>query len=112
MTSLSSAVLLALWESNHHMHPIGRALALLDAAWPEVGVGNWARAPVGQRDCSLLGLREALFGAELTTAIHCPVCGGRLESTSTPGDVGVRNPAAPFAPPRGRLEDQDYEIDY
>src|SRR4051794_25951397 len=111
MTALSSEVLLALWERNHHVHPIGRALALLDAAWPEVGAGRWAHAPVGQRDCGLLGLREALFGAEVTTVTRCPSCAEQLESTFTTGDVRVRAPAPPFAPPPGRLDDPDYEVD-
>jgi hypothetical protein len=112
MTALSSEALLALWESNHHVHPIERALALLDAAWPEVGAGHWARAPIGQRDCSLLGLQEALFGADLATTTRCPRCRERLESTFTTGDVRVRTPAAPVASPPRRLQEQDYEIDY
>lgn len=112
MTALSSQALLAVWESHHRAHPVERALALLDAAWPEVGVGNWARAPIGQRDCSLLGLHESLFGDELATTTRCPCCAERLESTFRTGDVRVRALAAPVAAPPCRLREQDYEIDY
>jgi hypothetical protein len=112
MTALGSEALLVVWERNHHGHPIERALALLDAAWPEVGAGAWARAPIGQRDCSLLGLHEALFGATLATTTRCPCCTERLESTFTTGDVRVRTPAAPVAPPPRPLQDQDYALDY
>lgn len=112
MAMLSSEVLLTVWESSHHKHPIERALALLDAAWPEVGAGTWARAPIGQRDCSLLGLHEALFGSELGTTTRCPRCTERLESSFTVGDIRVRAPAAPITPPSQQLRAQDYAVDY
>ncbi len=112
MTTLSSEALLAVWERNHHVHPIERALALVDAAWPEVGAGAWAQAPIGQRDFCLLGLHEALFGAELATTTRCPCCAERLESTFTTGDVRVRTLATPVAPPPRRLQEEDYEVDY
>jgi len=112
MAAMTSKLLLAVWESSHHRHPIERALALLDAAWPDVGIGNWARASIGQRDCGLLGLHESLFGAELVTTTRCPRCTERLESTFMTGDVRVRAPAAPVALPPRQLHGQDYEIDY
>lgn len=112
MTTLSPETLLAVWERCYQAHPLERALALLDAAWPEVGIGNWAGAPVGQRDCGLLGLHESMFGAELATTTRCPCCTERLESTFTTGDVRVRAPAVPVARPPGRLREQEYEIDY
>jgi hypothetical protein len=116
MTAPSSEALLAVWERSHGAHPIARALALLDAAWPEVGADNWARAPIGQRDGCLLGLHESLFGAELSTTTRCPRCAERLESTFMTDDVRVRAPAAPIAPaataaPR-RLREQGYDVDY
>lgn len=112
MTALSSEALLAVWERNHHVHPIERALALLDAAWPEVGLDSWARAPIGQRDLGLFGLHEALFGAELATTTSCPQCTERLESTFTTGEIRVRDPAVPAAATPKELREQDYEIEY
>src|ERR1700760_3818435 len=112
MAMLSADVLLAVWESGHQQHPIQRALALLEAAWPEAPAGGWACAPIGQRDCSLLGLHESLFGSELATTTHCPGCAARLESTFTTGEIRVRTPGTPVAPPPGRLDDQGYAIDY
>ncbi|HWO26249.1 MAG TPA: hypothetical protein VNO30_46295 [Kofleriaceae bacterium] len=112
MTVLSSDVLLAVWERSHRRHPIERALAVLHAAWPGVEIGAWARAPVGQRDCGLLGLHEALFGTELITITRCPRCSERLESAFKASDVRVRVPAAPVAPAPRQLHAQDYAIDY
>lgn len=112
MTALSPEALLAAWERCLHAHPIERALALLDVAWPEVGLGNWARAPIGQRDCGLLGLQESWFGAELAITTRCPSCTERLELAFATGDIRVRAPAAPVDPPPGRLCEQDYEIEY
>ena len=112
MTVLSSDVLLAVWERGHRRHPIERALAVLHAAWPGVAAGEWARASVGQRDCGLLGLHEALFGTELITTTRCPRCAERLESTFRASDVRVRAPAAPAAPAPRQLHAQDYAIDY
>jgi hypothetical protein len=106
------AMLLSVWESSYHKHPIERALALLDAAWPEVGTGDWARAPIGQRDCGLLGLHESLFGGELGTTTRCPRCTERLESSFAVDDIRVRAPAAPAIQPPRQLSEQDYEIDY
>jgi hypothetical protein len=113
MMAPSSEVLLAVWERSHGAHPIARALALLDAAWPEVGPARWARAPIGQRDGCLLGLQEVLFGPELSTTTRCPRCGERLESTFTTGEVGAKAAVAPVAPeaPR-RLCEMDYVVDY
>lgn len=112
MVALSSEALLAAWETSYHRHPIQRALAVLEAAWPDIEAGDWARAPVGQRDCGLLGLQESLFGTELITTTPCPRCAERLESTFRTTDVRVRDPAAPTAPPLQHLRMQDYEIDY
>jgi hypothetical protein len=112
MTVLSSDVLLTVWERGHHRHPIERALAVLHAAWPGVEGGGWARASVGQRDCGLLGLHEALFGTELLTTTCCPRCTERLESTFRTSDVRVRAPAAPVVPAPRQLHAQDYDIDY
>lgn len=112
MTAPSSQALLAVWESHHRAHPIERALALLDAAWPELGAGSWLGAPIGQRDCGLLGLHERLFGSELATTAGCPQCAERLESTFRTTDVRSRAPAALVAPSMHRLREQDYEVDY
>ncbi len=112
MIALSPDVLLAVWERSHHRHPIERALAVLDAAWPDVEAGDWARASIGQRDCGLLGVRESVFGTELVTTTPCPRCAERLESTFRTSDIRVRAPAAPVARPPRQLHVQDYVIEY
>ncbi len=91
----SSEQLLRIWEESAGSHPIRRALALLDAVWPETDVGRWARAPIGTRDGWLLTLHESLFGPQLETVTACPQCGESLESSFTTRDVGGRTPGAP-----------------
>ena len=112
MVVLSAEALLAVWETSYHRHPIVRALAVLDAAWPNIAAGDWARAPIGQRDCGLLGLQESLFGTELSTTTPCPRCAERLETTFRTTDVRVRAPSAPAAPSLQHLRAEGYEIEY
>lgn len=56
-----------------------RALGLLAAAWPEISAPNWAAATIGERDRSLLILREELFGPKFEAVADCPNCRGRIE---------------------------------
>ena len=92
----SAQVLLRSWEEGAGSHSIRRALALLDAASPEPGTGDWATVPVGARDAGLLALYEALFGGDLNTVTDCPRCGQTLESTFLAPDVGAAAASAPM----------------
>ena len=105
-------LLLRVWEEQYAAHPIRRALALLDAGWPNAGAGAWSRAPVGERDAALLLLYERLFGAQLQTVTHCPRCSERLESSFSPAAVGARVPSLPPAPAWFTLHERDYEIEF
>jgi hypothetical protein len=108
-------VLLRVWEQNHGAHPIRRALALLNAAWPEVGMQAWAQASIGERDGCLLSLYETLFGAQLQTIAHCPRCGERLETSFTSRDIRVHPPALPVPrseSPQLHWREQGYELAY
>ena len=46
----------------------------------EMGVDELADLPIGRRDAHLLGLRERLFGPDVTVVAGCPACGEQIES--------------------------------
>ncbi|RYE87733.1 MAG: phage baseplate protein [Hyphomicrobiales bacterium] len=72
-----------------------RALALLAAALPETRVDELAGLSIGQRDASLLQLRELLFGPVLTAVTSCPSCGEQVESTFRVAQVRVASDRPP-----------------
>ena len=105
--------LLQVWETSCGEHPIRRALALLDAAWPRPDLDSWARAPIGHRDAWLLDLHRVLFGAEIATTTRCPRCHERLDIAFRAEDVGLPPPTEPHAPAGAfRLSADGYEVDY
>jgi hypothetical protein len=81
MRALSAAELLDLWERGLQLPPARRALALLEAACPEISPRELATLPLGRRDAWLLELRELLLGPELTMVAGCPGCGEQVESS-------------------------------
>src|SRR5262249_30336561 len=81
MCALSAAELLDLWERGLQQPPARRAVALLEAACPDLSPGEAAALPVGRRDAYLLDLRELLLGPDLTIVAGCPNCGEQLDST-------------------------------
>jgi hypothetical protein len=112
MKAPDASALLQAWEAHRGAHLIRRALALLDAAWPEIGIQVWSRAPIGERDAWLLQLHETLFGAQLNTVASCPRCGERLESSFTTHDIGVQAPALPEPRSSFRLRELGCDIEY
>ena len=54
-----------------------------------------ARLSAGQRDASLLNLREWAFGPRLAAVANCPRCGERLETDFRVSDVRVGAEAEP-----------------
>lgn len=112
MNAPNAEALLRVWEAQVTAPPIRRALALLDAAWPEVGIEVWGRAPIGTRDGCLLLLYETLFGPDLHAVTHCPSCDERLESTFSTRDFGAP-PALPGSPNESlRLHEQGFDIEF
>jgi hypothetical protein len=112
MSASNADALLRVWEQNVSAHPIRRALAVLDSAWPEVGVERWADAPIGQRDACLLNLYETLFGESLQTTIRCTGCGERLEATFAVRDILVGVPTLPEGSGSLELQEQEYHVEY
>jgi len=112
MNTPDAEVLLRVWEEHAGAHPIRRALALLDCAWPEVGATAWAQAPIGVRDGCLMRLYETLFGGQLHTVTSCPRCGERLETSFRTQDIRVRPPALPQTGATLRLSLDGYDLAY
>lgn len=79
MPSLSSAALLAVWESVSARSAAERALSLIAASEPHTPVERLARLSVGQRDVRLFELRAALFGERLEIVGTCPECAAPFE---------------------------------
>jgi hypothetical protein len=112
MSLPSAETLLRVWEEHHGAHPIRRALALLDAAWPDVGAAAWAVATIGERDACLLLLYERLFGADLQTVAHCPRCNERIESSFSAADIRAQPPALPAPCAPLHLREHGYAIEF
>jgi len=79
MRALSAPELLGVWERGLAQRPVERALTLLAASCPKTSPDALASMTIGQRDATLLALREQVFGPELAGVVMCPGCGGRLE---------------------------------
>src|SRR5262249_48742929 len=94
MRALSAAELLDLWERGLRQPPARRAVALLEAACPDLSPGEAAALPLGRRDACLLDLRELLLGPDLTIVASCPNCGEELDSTSRGAELRVTGGAA------------------
>lgn len=76
MRAPTAAELLGVWERSAAFGPAERADALLRLAVPDEDASD---VPVGERDASLLDLRELLFGSELDGVADCAQCGEGVE---------------------------------
>jgi hypothetical protein len=94
MYKLSTAELLTAWERALPLQPVGRALILLAAIFPEATPDSLAQFSIGQRDALLLAMREAVFGPHLVSLATCPQCGERLELNFEVKDV-LPHPPSP-----------------
>jgi len=79
--------ILSAWEEGLGMDPVRRALLLLRATRPDVPMDDWVSTPIGERDRSLMNVREHLFGRELQTVSQCPACSERMESSFLTSDI-------------------------
>lgn len=87
MRLLSAQDLLEIWEKCQYQHDLDRALALLEAAFPDKKKDELAALPIGERDRNLISLREGMFGHTLTGFSICPQCQERLEITLSTKDI-------------------------
>jgi len=76
---LSASDLLDLWERGVGRQPVEQGLLLLREACPEMPAGDLPRVTIGQRDATLMRLRQKTFGLPLNGLAVCPACGERVE---------------------------------
>lgn len=101
MRALSSAELLDVWEKGSRNTSAAWALELLAAVSPEETREHLESLSVGQRDETLLALREGLLGPDLSGTVVCPECGQGLDVIVNLG--AIRSAA--------RLPDREVRID-
>lgn len=111
MQRLSTGGLLRAWElGGGEPHRVDRAIALLEAGYPDVPRTTLAKLSIGERDSLLLALRDQVFGSRLTALAVCPGCGERLELGFETADVRVDRKQDVDQLMNLRLE--DYEITF
>jgi len=108
MRFLAAAELLEVWEQGSSQPPAQRALALLSMACPDLNHEALARLSIGRRDGLLLSVREATFGARLSSITSCPKCGEQLETNFDVEDLRTSTGSA--ADEQGALSADGYEV--
>ena len=91
----SASDLLRVWDGAAGHGPVGRGLALLAAACPDLSRDELADLSIGQRDGRLLALREAIFGPDMVGVANCPSCDDVIETCVTTTALRVDTPLAP-----------------
>jgi len=107
VSALNAAILLDAWERGLPQGLPERALTLL-SAWSAAPAESWQGKSIGERDASLLRLREEVFGPWIEATASCPGCGATLQLAF---DVGALRATAPAELPL-RLVIDGYEVVY
>jgi hypothetical protein len=96
MRLLSASELLNAWERGLNLHPVQRALLLLEAACPEASASELGQLSLAERDTRLMELRQTIFGPQMDSLAACPACGARLEASLSAQDLhsGLVHPEA------------------
>lgn len=79
MRTLTSSIVLDLWERGSALHPLDRGLLFLAALFPELPDHAFADWPLGRRNRVLADCHRALFGPRLEGSAACLECGENLE---------------------------------
>lgn len=87
MRPLSALELLKVWEQGRDRNPVCRAMMILLAACPEMSEKAVLELSIGQRDKSLLTLREWTFGPQIIGLATCPNCEEKVELSFNAGDI-------------------------
>jgi uncharacterized protein (UPF0212 family) len=112
VSALNSAALLTAWEECATQPALRRALTLLVMARPQTSAEEWSRVSIGERDRTLLRIREELFGSKIEATAECPRCGERLELAFGTHDIWTPEPCLPTPKESLRLEAAGYEVRY
>ncbi len=110
MRALSASELLEVWERGWAQPPIPRAMTLLALAHPEMPPESLARFSLGERNASLLLLRERIFGPQLFSLAKCGGCSEPLELTFTVADILAANRPEAVEPLVVRHDDYEVQI--
>jgi hypothetical protein len=110
MRSLSASELLTVWEQGQAQSWVQRGLSLLAFAHPDRSWEQLAHLSIGDRDRSLLHLRESLFGTQMASVVTCPVCRDRLELNFSTTDI-VLPPAIVTSDPI-TVTIEEYEVKF
>ncbi len=89
MHGLSDLDVIHVWERGQYQHAIERALSMLAAANSEKTINDFAALSIGERDSSLLTLREQTCGSRLNGFAECPQCNARMEYSMEVADIRV-----------------------
>lgn len=110
MCTPSASELLNAWERGLGQSPPQRALTLLAATSPETPPEALAKLSIGQRDASLLALREWIFGPQVASLATCLACGERLELNFNINDIRATTGSEQGEPLSFELD--DYEVQF
>jgi hypothetical protein len=77
--AISRSDVLTIWERAAGLHPLDRALVLLEAATPGNRSDPVADWPLGSRNSALAEFRCALFGPAMQGWVSCPHCAEKLD---------------------------------
>jgi hypothetical protein len=92
MRSPTAADVVRVWELGRERASWYRGLLLLAPGYPDRTFRELAALTIGQRNIALFGLRQRLFGPELSAVVACPQCGQRSEFTAQVGDLCPHKP--------------------
>lgn len=111
MPGPSTEALLAAWERGRaEPQIIGRTLALLGVASPDVAPVSLAELSIGERDALLLRLQEGLFGGHVGGLAICAGCQERVELSFELSEVRIPEP--PKAKDRLTVSWEEYHIEF
>lgn len=79
MCAFTVQEMLSIWEVGQAQHPLDRALTMLQMEFPDTARDKLALLSIGQRDSSLMSIREQTFGLRLSSLALCPACQGQVE---------------------------------
>lgn len=79
MKALTVPEIIRLWETAYRLHPVDRALAMLQEVLPDRSRDELAALTLGQRDSLLMELRRVTFGNVLAATSDCPKCLSTIE---------------------------------
>jgi hypothetical protein len=92
MRSPTAADVVRVWELGRERALWYRGLLLLAPCYPERTFRELAALTIGQRNIALFGLRQRLFGPELSAVVTCPHCGQRSEFTAQVNELCPHQP--------------------